>query len=213
MGTAQEGKFAYAIAYMRDCFHEPANELLHSYSHCEDIRTSRYLHLWRPLAFVGVACLLTAAASAQEIQASFRGSPNHLGLYDSPAPGRLSLKWTFKTAGPIVSSPSVVGDAVYVGSADKSLYALDAATGRLRWKFDLGAKFRRLRSRLGPPKAITAMARTLAILFYRMLKFGQDYVDRGTEFYEQRQRDQQLQYLQKKAAHLGFQVVALPDTP
>ena len=77
----------------------------------------------------------------------------------------------------------------------------------------LGAKFRRLRSRLGPPKLITAMARTLAILFYRMLKFGQDYLDRGTEFYEQRQRQQQLQYLHKKAAQLGFQVVALPQTP
>jgi transposase len=75
----------------------------------------------------------------------------------------------------------------------------------------LGSKFRRLRSRLGPPKAITAMARTLAILFYRMLKFGQDYVDRGAEFYEQRQRDQQLQYLQRKAAQLGFQVVALAE--
>jgi transposase len=77
----------------------------------------------------------------------------------------------------------------------------------------LGAKFRRLRSRLGPPKAITAMARTLAILFYRMIKFGQDYLDRGTEFYEQRQRDQQVQYLTKKAAQLGFQVLALPLTP
>lgn len=77
----------------------------------------------------------------------------------------------------------------------------------------LGAKFRRLRSRLGPPKAITAMARTLAILFYRMIKFGQDYVDRGTEFYEQRQRDQQLQYLKTKAARLGFQVLPITDTP
>jgi transposase len=76
----------------------------------------------------------------------------------------------------------------------------------------LGSKFRRLRSRLGPPKAITAMARSLAILFYRMLKFGQDYVDRGAEFYEQRQRDQQLQYLQRKAAQLGFQVVAAAET-
>jgi transposase len=76
----------------------------------------------------------------------------------------------------------------------------------------LGAKFRRLRSRLGPPKAITAMARTLAILVYRMLKFGQEYVDRGTDFYEQKQRDQQLQYLQKKAAQLGLQVVALAET-
>jgi hypothetical protein len=47
---------------------------------------------------------------------------------------------------------------------------------------------------------------------YRMLKFGQDSVDRGAEFYEQRQRDQQLHYLQSKAAQLGFQVVALAET-
>jgi hypothetical protein len=57
------------------------------------------------------------------------------------------------------------------------------------------------------------MARTLAILFYRMIKFGQDYVDRGTEFYEQRQRDQQLQYLKTKAARLGFRVLPITDTP
>jgi transposase len=76
----------------------------------------------------------------------------------------------------------------------------------------LGAKFRRLRARLGPPRAITAMARTWAVLFYRLLKFGQNYVDRGTEFYEQRQREQQLHYLNKKAAQLGLQVVALPKT-
>jgi transposase len=76
----------------------------------------------------------------------------------------------------------------------------------------LGAKFRRLRARLGPPRAITAMARTLAVLFYRLLKFGQGYVDRGTEFYEQKQREQQLQYLNKKAAQLGLQLVAISAT-
>jgi transposase len=76
----------------------------------------------------------------------------------------------------------------------------------------LGAKFRRLRARLGPPRAITAMARTLAVLFYRLLKFGQGYVDRGSEFYEQRQREQQRQYLQKKAAQLGLQLVAISAT-
>ena len=29
------------------------------------------------------------------------------------------------------------------------------------------------------PKAITAMAHKLAVLFYRMLRFGQEYIDRG----------------------------------
>lgn len=77
----------------------------------------------------------------------------------------------------------------------------------------LGAKFRRLRSRLGSPKAVTAMARTLAILFYRMIKFGQGYVDRGIEFYEQRQRAQQIHSLTQRATQLGFQLVPSPPSP
>ena len=59
-----------------------------------------------------------------------------------------------------------------------------AASALLRSQSALGAKFRRLRSKLGAPKAITAMAHMLARLVYRMLKFGHDYVDRGVEFYE-----------------------------
>ena len=45
---------------------------------------------------------------------------------------------------------------------------------------------------LGAPKAITAMAHTLARLVYRMLKYGQDYVDKGMEFYQQRYQHQQI---------------------
>jgi len=48
------------------------------------------------------------------------------------------------------------------------------------------AQYRRLRSKLGAPKAITAMAHRLARLVYRMLKYGQHYVDKGAEYYEQR---------------------------
>ena len=45
----------------------------------------------------------------------------------------------------------------------------------------LGARFRSLRGRLGPGKAIKAMAAHLARLIYRMLTHGQDWVDRGAE--------------------------------
>jgi transposase len=68
----------------------------------------------------------------------------------------------------------------------------------------LGAQFRRLRGRLGAPKAITAMAAKLARLVYRMLRYGQEYVDQGTALYEQRYREQQLRWLMKKAAQHGF---------
>jgi len=53
-----------------------------------------------------------------------------------------------------------------------------AATTLLRSQSYLGAQYRRLRARLGAPKAITAMAHKLARLVYRMLKWGHEYVDR-----------------------------------
>jgi eukaryotic-like serine/threonine-protein kinase len=37
-----------------------------------------------------------------------------------------------------LSSPVVVGGAVYVGSGDGNVYALDAASGAVRWKFPTG---------------------------------------------------------------------------
>ena len=81
-----------------------------------------------------------------------------------------------------------------------------AATTLLKSQTYLGAQYRRLRSKLGAPKAITAMAHRLARLVYRMLKYGQQYVDKGAAYYEQRNRQQQIKFLQKKAAQLGLQV-------
>lgn len=85
-----------------------------------------------------------------------------------------------------------------------------AATTLLRSKSYLGAQYRRLRTKLGAPKAITAMAHRLARLVYRMLKYGQEYVDRGTQYYDERYRLQQIDLLKKKAAKLGFQILASP---
>jgi transposase len=82
-----------------------------------------------------------------------------------------------------------------------------AAWGLLRSQSALGAKFRRLRSRLGAPKAITAMAHLLARLTYRMLKFGHEYVDKGMEYYETKYRQQQLQWVAKQAAALNMQLI------
>jgi hypothetical protein len=70
-----------------------------------------------------------------------------------------------------------------------------------------GAQFRRLRTRRGPAIAVKAMAARLARLVYNMLQHGMEYVDRGTEFYEQQQREHRLHALAKNAAQLGFQLV------
>jgi len=79
-----------------------------------------------------------------------------------------------------------------------------AASVLLRSQSYLGAQFRRLRMKLGAPKAITAMAHRLARLVHRLLKHGHAYVDRGTAYYEDRYREQQIRLLQKKATQLGI---------
>jgi len=82
-----------------------------------------------------------------------------------------------------------------------------AACTLLRSQSYLGARYRVLRARLGAPKAIKAMARYLACLMYRMLKYGQAYVDRGTQHFEQKRAQRELSSLQRKAAALGYHLV------
>lgn len=85
-----------------------------------------------------------------------------------------------------------------------------AATSLWCSKTYLGAKFRRLRARLGAPKAITAMAHMLARLVYRMLKYGEQYVDKGIKYYEEKYREHEVRSIQKKAKDLGFMVTLTP---
>jgi len=73
----------------------------------------------------------------------------------------------------------------------------------------LGAFYRRLAYRVGKAKAITATARKLAILVYRMLKGELAYQDPGADAYDAHHRTRILHRLRKRAAHLGFGLVDL----
>lgn len=74
----------------------------------------------------------------------------------------------------------------------------------------IGAFFRRLKVRLGSPKAITATAHKLARIFYQMWITRQSYQDAGADYYEQQYQQRKLKYLRKQAASLGFQLVEQP---
>jgi eukaryotic-like serine/threonine-protein kinase len=70
----------------------------------------------------------------------FRGGPDHAGTVPARGvPHVGGLLWRFQSQGPVRSSPTLAGDAVFVGSGDGNLYALDAHTGRERWRFAAGA--------------------------------------------------------------------------
>lgn len=88
--------------------------------------------------------------------------------------------------------------------------ALRLAAGTLlKSETYLGAQYRRFRTKLGAPKAKKAMANKLARIIYRMFKYGETYVDKGRQLYEEKYRQQQIQMLARKASQLGLAVVAV----
>lgn len=82
-----------------------------------------------------------------------------------------------------------------------------AAYGLHHAKSALGAYYRRMRAKLGAPKAITATAHKLARLFYSMLKTKRSFADIGQEAYDREYAQRRIKGLAKAASQLGFQLV------
>jgi hypothetical protein len=74
----------------------------------------------------------------------------------------------------------------------------------------LGGFYRRLRGRLGGLAANVALARKLALLCYRLLRYGMDYVEKGLKNYEAKVLETETRLLRKLARKQGF--VLIPTT-
>lgn len=85
-----------------------------------------------------------------------------------------------------------------------------AATTIGRSDTALGAFYRRLSSRIGKQKAVTATARKIAVLFYNAVRFGMAYHDPGAAAYEERHRTRVLANLQRRAKTFGFELAPIP---
>jgi transposase len=85
-----------------------------------------------------------------------------------------------------------------------------AATTIGRSDTALSAFYRRLSSRIGKQKAVTATARKIAVLFYNAIRFGMAYNDPGAAAYEERHRTRVLANLQRRAKTLGFELAPIP---
>jgi transposase len=73
-----------------------------------------------------------------------------------------------------------------------------------------GGFYRRIRARLGAPKAITATAHKLARIFYRMWTTGQSYTDLGSDYSENRYKERVLRNITRRARELGYDAVLQP---
>jgi len=81
-----------------------------------------------------------------------------------------------------------------------------AAGSVMRADCAFGAFYRRQKARLGPAQAAVATAHLIARVVYRMLKYQVEYQPLSVQEYELYYRQQQIKYLQRKAARLGFQL-------
>jgi transposase len=94
-------------------------------------------------------------------------------------------------------------------TANRAAAALRLAAASLHHsKSALGAFFRRMKARLGTPKAITATAHKLARLIYAMLKHGTAYVTGSMAEYAQQYRQRVVSNLSRRARELGYNLVA-----
>lgn len=80
--------------------------------------------------------LVTITVSDLRAQAMFHGNLARTGVYEAVGPTVTPrLRWTFKTGGPIVTSPVIADGVVFIASLDGHLHAIDQATGTEKWKF------------------------------------------------------------------------------
>jgi len=88
-----------------------------------------------------------------------------------------------------------------------SLVFRKAVIGVINSKSSLGAFYKRLSGRIGKLQANVATARKIAILYYRMIVHGQDYVDIGEKAYKDKQEERKKYIFLKKAKEMKFQVI------
>ena len=93
-------------------------------------------------------------------------------------------------------------------SANRAAAALRIAANGLRLTDTaLGAFFRRMSSRLGAAKAITAGAHKIAVILYNMLKNGTEYMESGAKYYEEAYKERCLKNLERRAREFGFSLL------
>jgi hypothetical protein len=125
-------------------------------------------------------------------------SENHYVSYLRLAPN-LSI-----SAGKKVPSKSKASTCTRVASALR----MSALTLR-NSKTALGAFYRRVAWRKGASVAVFATARMLAHLVYRLVRYGQAYVDAGAKAYETRFNQRRLKFYTKALNNMGYNVEPL----
>ncbi len=166
-----------------------------------DLRAQLYRMCGVDLTRIDGIDVTTALAVVSEVGADMRKFPSdkHFASWLGLCPG------TKITGGKVISGKTK-------HCANRAAQALRLSAAALRSsKSALGAYYRRLCARMDKPKAITAAAHKLARLIYAMLTKGEEYTDRGQDYFEQRYRERVVRQLAHRAKQFGMQLVPDPN--
>jgi transposase len=75
----------------------------------------------------------------------------------------------------------------------------------------LAAQYRRLAGRRGKKRAVVAVAHSLLVIFYQLLKRPVEYQDLGADYFDHLNPDRLRRYLVKRLEGLGYQVIVTPQ--
>jgi hypothetical protein len=87
-----------------------------------------------------------------------------------------------------------------------------SALGLHRSASALGERYRRLRTRLGAPKALTAMAHMILRIIYKLVREGLEYDDSIYAKIEAENRKNRIHRLEANAKTLGYRLLPLDPT-
>ena len=76
-----------------------------------------------------------SASTSPQTWAQGRRTPENTGFTPDKAPHPQEIRWTFETAKPLLASPAVVDDRVYLSTEDGRTVALDGRSGRVVWEY------------------------------------------------------------------------------
>lgn len=70
----------------------------------------------------------------------------------------------------------------------------------------LGERYRRLKKRRGSKRAALAVGHSILVIYYEMMTTGQDYEEKGEEFFHRRDRGKVERELIQRLKRLGYQI-------
>jgi transposase len=85
------------------------------------------------------------------------------------------------------------------------------AAARTRGTY-LSAQYHRLAGRRGKKRALMAVAHSILVIAYHLIKRGEDYKDLGGDYFEQKNPEAAVRRLTSRLAQLGYEVILNPKT-